>query len=234
MNPLVEFHSVTKSFQTKLLVDNVSFKLHKGEITTLIGQNGAGKTTIAKIILGLEKPTKGYVSLKKGIKFGYAPQKFDFTFNMPLDAQGLIDILAPGGIDMEILALADFIDFKEIKKTDISELSGGQLQKLVLAGTLLNKPDLVILDEPTQYLDVASQQDFYKSLNNIKEKMGLTVFMISHDLFTVMKNSDQVICINSHVCCVGKPNDLHENTDFRNALSEIGLYIHSHDHKHKH
>jgi zinc transport system ATP-binding protein len=104
----------------------------------------------------------------------------------------------------------------------------------VLAGTLVSKPDLVILDEPTQYLDVTSQQEFYKSLNKIKEKTGLTVFMISHDLFTVMKNSDQVICINSHVCCVGKPNDLHENTDFRNALSEIGLYIHSHDHKHEH
>ena len=234
MHPLVEFRSVTKSFETKLLVDDVSFKLQQGEITTLIGQNGAGKTTIAKIILGLEKPTKGLVVINKGLKIGYAPQKLDFTFNMPLNAEGLMNILAPNGIDKEILGLANFIDFDDIRKTDISELSGGQLQKLVLAGTLVNKPDLVILDEPTQYLDVTSQQEFYKSLNKIKEKTGLTVFMISHDLFTVMKNSDQVICINGHVCCIGKPNELSSKTDFRNALSEIGLYIHSHDHKHEH
>ena len=234
MYPLIEFCSVTKSFETKLLVDNVSFELHQGEITTLIGQNGAGKTTIAKIILGLEKPTKGQVIVRQGLKIGYAPQKLDFTFNMPLNAEGLMRILAPNGIDKEILELANFIDFNSIKKIDISALSGGQLQKLVLAGTLVNKPDLVILDEPTQYLDVTSQQEFYKSLNKIKEKTGLTVFMISHDLFTVMKNSDQVICINGHVCCIGKPNDLDKNTDFKNALSEIGLYIHSHDHKHDH
>lgn len=234
MFPIVEFHSVTKSFETRFLVDNVSFKLYQGEITTLIGQNGAGKTTIAKMLLGLENPTRGSISVKNGLKIGYAPQKLDFTFNMPLTSQGLMDILAPNGIDKEILKLANFIDFDEMKKTDISALSGGQLQKLVLVGTLVNKPDLAILDEPTQYLDVASQQDFYKSLNAIKERTGLTVFMISHDLFTVMKNSDQVICINGHVCCAGKPSDISENKDFKKALSEIGLYIHSHDHKHEH
>ncbi len=234
MSSLIEFCSVTKSFGTKLLVDNVSFNLQQGEITTLIGQNGAGKTTIAKMMLALEKPTSGQVIIKKELKIGYAPQKLDFTFNMPLNAEGLMRILAPNGVDKEILELANFVDFDEIKKIDISALSGGQLQKLVLAGTLLNKPDLVILDEPTQYLDVTSQQDFYKTLNKIKERTGLTVFMISHDLFTVMKNSDQVICINAHVCCAGKPNDLDKNTDFKNALSEIGFYTHSHDHKHSH
>jgi zinc transport system ATP-binding protein len=232
--PLIEFQSVSKSFENKLLVDNVSFKLNQGEITTLIGQNGAGKTTIAKIILGLEGATKGKILVKKNLKISYAPQKLDFNFNMPLTSEGLLKILAPDGIDKEILGLADFIDFEAIKKTDIAKLSGGQLQKLVLAGTLVNKPDLVILDEPTQYLDVTSQQEFYKSLNRIKEKIGLTVFMISHDLFTVMKNSDQVICINGHVCCIGKPTDIDKNVDFKNALSEIGVYIHTHDHKHEH
>ena len=232
MTSLIEFSSVTKSFGARLLVDNVSFRLDQGEITTLIGQNGAGKTTIAKIILGLEIPTKGQVLVKKGLKVGYAPQKLDFNFNMPLTAKGLVKILAPDSTQEEIQQLGNFIDFDRIKKFDISELSGGQLQKLVLAGTLINKPDLVILDEPTQYLDVTSQQEFYKTLKKIKEKTGLTVFLISHDLFTVMKNSDQVICINGHVCCIGKPNDLDDNADFKNALSEIGFYVHHHNHEH--
>lgn len=234
MSPVVEFCSVSKCFGLKLLVDNVSFKLHQKEITTLIGQNGAGKTTIAKMILGLEKHTQGQIRIKDNLNIGYAPQKLDFNFNMPLNAEALMNILAPGSIDKEVSELINFADFNNIRKVDISELSGGQLQKLVLAGTLMNKPDLVILDEPTQYLDVTSQQEFYKLLKQTKEATDLTVFLISHDLFTVMKNSDQVICINGHVCCIGKPNDTSNNSDFKNALSEIGLYVHSHDHTHNH
>lgn len=229
---LVEFCDVSKSFGSRLLVDNVSFQLNGEEITTLIGQNGAGKTTIAKMILGLEKPTKGQIYLRKNLKVGYAPQKIDFSFNIPLTGSGLISILTSGGINKEVLKLINFVDIDSIKKTDISKLSGGQVQKLVLAGTLMNVCDLVILDEPTQYLDLATQQQFYNDLNQIKNKTGLTIFMISHDLFTVMKNSDQVICINGHICCTGKPNDIHKNANLKNALSEIGLYIHSHDHQH--
>lgn len=234
MSPVVEFYSVSKCFGSKLLVDNVSFKLNPKEITTLIGQNGAGKTTIAKMILGLEKSTQGQIKVKDNLKIGYAPQKLDFNFNMPLNAGSLVDILAPGRIGKEVSELINFADFDNIRKVDISELSGGQLQKLVLAGILMNQPDLVILDEPTQYLDVTSQQEFYKLLKQIKETTGLTVFLISHDLFTVMKNSDQVICINGHICCIGKPNEASNNLDFKNALSEIGFYVHSHDHVHNH
>ena len=231
---LVEFKSISKSYHDKLLVDNVSFKLRKGEITTLIGQNGAGKTTLAKIILGLENYDRGELIIKKGLKIGYVPQKFDFSFNMPLTPEWLLKILAPKGINNEIIQINELVDYQKIKKQDISQISGGELQKLMLAGTLMNKPDLLILDEPTQFLDVTSQQEFYRLLGNLKQKLELTVFMISHDLFTVMKNSDQVICLNGHVCCSGKPTDLDKNTDFKNALSEIGVYLHSHDHEHKH
>ncbi len=229
---LVEFQSISKSFGNSLLVDNVSFKLKQGQITTLIGQNGAGKTTIAKIILGIEKPTNGKILVKPSLKMSYAPQKLDFNFNMPLTSEYLIKTMSPNGINEDVLALIDFLDFESIKNTDISDLSGGQLQKLVLTGALVNGADLVILDEPTQYLDVASQQEFYKSLNKIKENTGLTIFMISHDLFTVMKNSDQVICINKHVCCIGSANNIEQNLEFKNALSEIGFYVHNHDHTH--
>lgn len=232
MNTLVEFQSVSKIFGKKTLLDGVSFKLIKGQITTLIGQNGAGKTTIAKMIIGLEKPTSGNIIIKDKINIGYVPQKLDFAFNMPVTCQGLLEMLSTSGVDNEIFELTGFLDYQGIKDKDISAISAGQLQKLLLAGTLMNKPDLVILDEPIQFLDVASQQQFYKVITGIKEKIGLTVFMISHDLFTVMRNSDQVICINGHVCCSGKPTDLNENVDFKNALSEIGVYLHSHDHDH--
>lgn len=232
MHTLVEFQSVSKIFNKKTLLDDVSFKLTQGQITTLIGQNGAGKTTIAKMIIGLEKPTSGNIIIKDKIKIGYVPQKLDFAFNMPLTCRGLLEMLSTDGVDDEIFELTGFLDYHSLKDKDISTVSSGQLQKLLLAGTLMNKPNLVILDEPIQFLDVSSQQQFYKVITGIKEKIGLTVFMISHDLFTVMRNSDQVICINGHVCCSGKPTDLNENIDFKNALSEIGVYLHSHDHNH--
>lgn len=234
MQTLIELQSVSKSFAGKLLVDNVSFKLNKGEITTLIGQNGTGKTTLAKIILGLENYNTGALITKDGLKIGYVPQKLDFGFSMPLNAKDLLKLLAPGK-NIEKISdpeLINFINYKKIKNRDISQISGGELQKLMLAGTLMNKPDLLILDEPTQFLDVTSQQNFYLLLKSLKEKLGLTIFMISHDLFTVMKNSDQVLCINKHICCSGKPTDLDSDVDFKNALSEIGVYIHHHDHKH--
>jgi zinc transport system ATP-binding protein len=232
MTPLVEFKSLSKSFHNKTLVDNVSFKLNKGEITTLIGQNGAGKTTLAKIILGQELFDSGELIIKPGIKIGYLPQKLDFGFNMPLTAKGLLKTLASNNMDYDLINLEEFVGYSKIKNKDISDISGGELQKLLLTGTLMNKPDLLILDEPTQFLDVASQQEFYRILKGLKEKLGLTIFMISHDLFTVMKNSDQVICLNGHVCCSGKPADLDRNAIFKNALSEIGVYVHNHDHKH--
>lgn len=234
MNTLVELKSLSKSFAGKLLVDNVSFKLNKGEITTLIGQNGTGKTTLAKIILGLEGYNKGELIIRDKLKIGYVPQKLDFGFSMPLTAKDLLKTLAPGKNINQIsdIDLTDFVHYQKIKNIDISQISGGELQKLMLAGTLMNNPDLLILDEPTQFLDVTSQQDFYRLLGSLKEKLGLTIFMISHDLFTVMKNSDQVLCLNKHICCTGKPTDLDNNIDFKNALSEIGVYIHKHDHKH--
>lgn len=232
MTTLVEFKSLSKKFHNKILVDNISFKLNKGEITTLIGQNGAGKTTLAKIILYQESYDSGKLIIKPGIKIGYVPQKLDFNLNMPMTAKGLLKFLAPNGLDYGLINLEEFIGYNKIKNKDISSLSGGELQKLLLVGTLMSKPDLLILDEPTQYLDVASQQTFYRILGELKERLEITIFMISHDLFTVMKNSDQVICLNKHVCCSGKPTELDTNPDFKNALSEIGVYVHNHDHKH--
>ena len=231
MTILVEFKSLSKSFHKKVLVDNISFKLNKGEITTLIGHNGAGKTTLAKIILGQEKYNSGELFIKPNIRIGYVPQKLDFGFNIPMTAKGLLKSLATDGIDYDLIDLEEFIGYNKIKSKDISLISGGELQKLLLIGILMNKPDLLILDEPTQFLDTNSQQEFYRILRKLKEKLNITIFMISHDLFTVMKHTDQVVCINRRVCCIGKPTDISTNHGLKNALSEIGLYTHNHSHK---
>lgn len=233
---LVACSSISKSYGSFKLFDGVTFKLNKGEITTLIGHNGVGKTTLARIILGLEKYEQGKIEIAKRITIEYVPQKLDIRYSLPITVDSLLEILSKkkfsnnGGSFYN--NLATFVDYDKIREKDISDISGGQLQKVLLVGAMLSKPDLLILDEPTQYLDVSSQQEFYSILNILKNSFKTTIFMISHDLFTVMKNSDQVICMNGHVCCSGKPTDLENNLELKNALSEIGLYIHQHDHKH--
>ncbi len=229
---LIKFSNVSKQFGKKFLLTNINFTIKKGEVTTLIGPNGAGKTTVARLILGLDSASSGNIIIYPNLKIGYVPQKLNFAPNMPITAEKFLYLLASNATHRDWQELNNFIDFNHYKHHDISELSGGQFQKLLLTAILLNNPDLIILDEPTQSLDITSQQEFYRILNQIKRRLNLTIFMISHDLFTVMKNSDQVICLNGHICCSGKPNDLAQNQEFLNTLSAVGFYIHRHDHKH--
>lgn len=232
MSILIEFCSVSKNFGKKSLIDNISFSIKRGDLTTIIGPNGAGKTTIAKLILGLEKPSSGNVNITSKLKIGYVPQALDFDQSLPMKAAKFLALLSPNVDHERDSYLLHFADFDNIKNEDISVLSGGQLQKLFLVTTLLNKPDLIVLDEPIKSLDVISQQAFYQIIERIKTEYTLTVVMISHDLFTVMKNSDQVICVNNHICCSGHPSDILRNKDFVETLSAIGFYAHHHDHNH--
>ena len=232
MQPIIEFHNVSKKFGNKLPINNVSFTVKKNNITTLIGPNGAGKTTIVRLMLGLEKPTSGEVIINPKLKIGYVPQKFNLSSDLPITVKKFLDLLAQNNLANDIKEIHSFIDLERLKDQEISTLSGGQFQKIVLASSLLSKPDLIILDEPLQSLDVTSQQEFYQLISFIRKKLDITVFMISHDLFTVIKNSDQVICLNGHICCTGTPNAITPNSDFSNALSSLGFYTHHHDHKH--
>ncbi|XVN41093.1 MAG: metal ABC transporter ATP-binding protein [Rickettsia endosymbiont of Argas persicus] len=230
--PIIEFHNVSKKFGNKLPISNVSFTVKRNNITTLIGPNGAGKTTIVRLMLGLEKPTSGEIVIDSKLKIGYVPQKFGLSSDLPITVKKFLDLLAPNNLANDIKEIHSFIDLELLKDQELSTLSGGQFQKIVLASSLLSKPDLIILDEPLQSLDVTSQQEFYQLINLIRKKLDITVFMISHDLFTVIKNSDQVICLNGHICCTGTPNAITPNSNFSNALSSLGFYTHHHDHKH--
>ncbi|HJD55471.1 MAG TPA: metal ABC transporter ATP-binding protein [Rickettsia endosymbiont of Pyrocoelia pectoralis] len=229
--PIIEFRNVSKKFGSKLPINNVSFSVKKNNVTTLIGPNGAGKTTVVRLMLGLEKPTSGEVITDPKLKISYVPQKFDLSLDLPITVEKFLNLLVPNN-NYNIKEINSFINLESLKDQEISKLSGGQFQKIILASALLSKPDLIILDEPLQSLDVTSQQEFYHLINLIRKKLDITVFMISHDLFTVIKNSDQVICLNGHICCTGTPNAITPNSDFSNALSSLGFYTHHHDHKH--
>jgi len=227
MKHATSFNNVSHSYEKHLVIDQVSFTLETGTITTLIGPNGAGKTTIAKLLLGIENPMHGNIS-RTTSKTSYAPQQISINNNLPMTAKSFLEYIAPqyesSPLSKDVL---EFMHFHAIQDKQINVLSGGQRQGLVLASSILQSPELLVLDEPTQALDINGQQEFYKLLEKIRFSLGSTIFIISHDLFTVMKNSDQVLCLNHHICCKGTPT----HTVIK-GIDGVSFYSHHHDHKH--
>lgn len=227
MPAIASFKDVSHRNGNYQVLEDVSFSLDRDTITTLIGPNGAGKTTIAKLLLKISKPSSGSVT-NNAKKLGYVPQKIALNSDLPLNCEMFLKLISPafkkGFLAKELLAFASFDELKEEK---LENLSGGQLQRLMLAGSILNEPELLVLDEPNQSLDIDGQEEFYSILSRLKKSGKTTIFIISHDLFTVMKKSDQVLCLNHHLCCKGRPT----HTIVKGS-ENIGLYNHVHDHKH--
>lgn len=227
MSAIVKFTDVSKNFDGQKVLDKVSFQIDKASITTLIGPNGAGKSTVAKLMLAIEQPTSGDIA-RFTTRISYIPQKLTFNSNLPMDVKSLVKYLS-GVSGTNNSTIAEFAQLEHLANKQIIDLSGGQLQKVLLAASMMNNPELIVLDEPTQGLDINAQQDFYRLLEDLRRQFNISIFMISHDLYAVMKNSDQVLCLNNHICCSGKP-DKHFKAN--KDLPDIVPYTHHHDHDH--
>lgn len=228
MTTIVKFDNVTKYYKNQEIVRDISFNIEEKKIIVLIGPNGAGKTTIAKLLLGIEKPTQGSVKRAANIKYGYVPQAKQLNCSMPLTVRWLIRIItnSKNSIEESCEKLLKFTKIDHIIDKPLISLSGGQLQRALLAANLMLKPDLLILDEPTQGLDLESQNQFYQLISEAKTKFSTSVFLISHDLNTVIDTADQVLCVNKHLCCYK------EYTSKNRASNSFRIYNHKHDHSH--
>lgn len=225
---LAEFHSVTKYFNNKLVVDDVNFKIDTSTITVLMGPNGAGKSTIAKMLIGLEKPSSGTIKKKNDLRISYLPQGFKTQKEIPLR---FCDYAYLNNLEKDNLVGVVFDSKKKIDHIwdkSLLDMSGGELQTLLLAVSFAKNPDLLILDEPTTYLDFDLETRFYDMIEDQKKENNMSIFIVSHDLHTVTKNADQVLCLNQHLCCKGSQENM---KDFIKG-SNIGIYQHFHDHKH--
>jgi zinc transport system ATP-binding protein len=237
---IIEFSKIYKNFEGKTILEDISFVIDKGSIITIIGPNGAGKTTIAKLALGIEQPSSGKIIKKEKLVIGYVPQKLELNPNLPLDVKSFLEILS----GKTYLSMNECNKALEESMLDIdvfqsvSILSGGQIQRLLIAAAILRKPDLLILDEPLQGLDINGQANFYNIIDSISRNYNAGILMISHDLFTVMKRSTEVICLNKHICCRGKSEDLIAQDKYLRVFGieaqNIGIYKHAHDHSHNH
>lgn len=229
---IIELKNIGLKIAQQQIIDKISLQLKRGKITTLIGPNGGGKTSIARILLGILPPTSGEVIRHEKISIGYMPQKIEIEKTIPLTALDFIKI----GNEKSVLDenLIKRLRCEEILKKQIHQLSGGQLQKIIFLRALLHCPDLLVLDEPTQYMDLATTADFYKIIAEIAEQKNCAILLISHDLHMVMQKTDFVFCINHHICCHGAPEDINQHPEYLSLFGDrtLTLYQHHHDHKH--
>jgi zinc transport system ATP-binding protein len=218
-----------------LLVD-VDLDINAREIVTLIGPNGAGKTTLVRVLLGLEKPDRGEVRRRADLRIGYVPQRFDTDAAIPMTVDRFL-MLGHQVDTQSVQRMLARVDAEGVRRRQLAELSGGELQRVLLARALLRYPNLLVLDEPVQGVDYVGEADLYNLIARLRDELGFGVLLVSHDLHIVMARSDRVICLNHHVCCSGVPEAVAQHPAYgrlfgAEAARAFAVYRHHHDHSH--
>lgn len=235
---LVTLQHVTLAYGEHVMLHDVDFDMGASEIVTIVGPNGSGKTSLVKAIIGALMPKSGQVLVRPDLKIGYVPQKLniDATFPMTVGRFFKLGVKASPQTYRHALEQAGV---PQVMGQQLSQLSGGQFQRVLLAKALLGNPELLILDEATQGLDQLGSASFYRQIEKVRDETGCAILMISHDLHVVMSASDRVICLNGHVCCAGTPSEVIAMPEYQQlfgseAAGALALYRHKHDHAHDH
>jgi len=225
---------VTRNGRDQLI--DVSLDIAPREIVTLIGPNGAGKSTLVRVLLGLEKPDRGKVQRRADLRVGYVPQSFDSDAVIPMTVERFLT-LGMENDKKRIAAMLEQVDAASVRNQQLDELSGGELQRVLLARALLRRPNLLVLDEPAQGVDYSGEADLYNLIGRLRDVAGFGVLLVSHDLHIVMARSDRVLCLNRHVCCSGIPEAVAQHPSYARlfgpqAARAFAVYRHHHDHSH--
>ena len=233
---LLESHALNLGYGKDIVLRDVSFRIDRGEIVTIVGPNGSGKSSLLRALIGALKPSSGTVTRAKGLRIGYVPQKLQIDTTLPLTVRRFLDLPHRQSRAAAEAALAR-AGVADLAQAQMSALSGGQFQRALLARALLGSPDILILDEATQGLDQPGAAAFYRQIEEVRREMGLAVLMVSHDLHVVMAASDRVLCLNGHVCCEGTPEIVADAPEYRalfgtGTQGTLALYRHHHDHAH--
>jgi len=241
-NVLLSTQNINLTISNKTILENISLSLKKGKILTIVGPNGGGKSSLIKILVGLLAPTSGAVYRQAHLRIGYTPQRFQIDPALPLSVKGFLK-LVPMGITDKPLSDAilqhtlEEVGVPQVLMQSIHTLSGGELQRVLLARALLRKPELLVLDEPAQGVDLVGQDELYRLIVKIRDAHDCGIVLVSHDLSLVMAQTDVVFCLNQHVCCSGTPEAVSQDPQFLRLFGleagSFALYTHKHDHAHK-
>ena len=235
--PLIDARGLSVRAGAREVVSNIDLAIARGEIVTLIGPNGAGKTSLVRAVLGLVEPSAGTVIRAPGLRIGYMPQRLAVDSTLPLPVSHFLALSGRAGGGRRRAVLAE-VGADHLWDTPLADVSGGELQRVLLARALLREPDLLVLDEPAQAIDVNGQAELYEMIGKIRDRRVCGILLVSHDLHLVMSATDQVVCINTHLCCAGTPATVSRDPSYLalfgdQVAANIALYQHQHDHHHE-
>ncbi|PPI88853.1 zinc ABC transporter ATP-binding protein ZnuC [Candidatus Pantoea edessiphila] len=232
MTILVKLKNVSIIYDNRSILNNINISLKSNKILTLIGPNGAGKSTLVYVILDLLIPSSGEISRLSGLKIGYVPQKLYIDLTLPITVKRFMK-LSYNSTDNEISLALNKVNASHLLNYQIQNLSGGEIQRVLVSRSMLNKPQLLVLDEPTQGMDVQGQIAMYDLIDQLRYEFHCGVLMVSHDLHLVMSKTDEVICLNKHICCSGSSESVSKHPEFISMfglhdIQQLALYRHHH------
>ena len=232
---LVKLENAGVQRMSKWLVKGISFEISQGQIVTLIGPNGSGKTTTAKMILNIMNADEGQIT-RNTDKMAYVPQKINIDWTMPLRVIDFMKITNNLNNNQVIESLTT-TGVDKLLYNQIHNLSGGEFQRVLIARAIAKKPDLLVLDEPVQGVDFNGEIALYNLIKKISVHLNCGILLISHDMHFVMSTTDHVVCLNGHICCSGTPSSVVKNPEYIKLFGEhnsetLSYYQHHHDHSH--
>lgn len=231
-DPLVVFRDVTVIRNSQIILDNVSLDVKEKDFLTIIGPNGAGKSMLLGCLMGFVKIQKGWIKKKPDLKIGFVPQSLSLDKTMPLNVKQFV-ILRKNLVKSIFDEVVEETGIADLLSRSFFDLSGGEKQRVILARALMERPQLLVLDEPVQNLDIILQLSFYKLIDKIYRQKTISIVMVSHDLHLVMSSTKRVICLSRHICCSGQPQDVKNNRAFTSAFGKsfsslMKAYYHDH------
>jgi len=236
MTQLLCASGVAVAINGRTLVHDIDLSVDAGEIVTIIGTNGGGKTTLVRALLGTQALSAGSVTRMDGLTIGYVPQRLSLNPMMPVRVSRLLTSTTPRPRAQIVEALEE-TGVGHLVDHSVHTLSGGEFRRVLLARALLHNPNLLVLDEPVAGVDHAGELVLYELIQRLRTERGCGVLMVSHDLHVVMAATDKVICLNGHVCCTGRPHEVSQHSEYvrlfgPKAADALAFYEHRHDHEH--
>jgi len=233
---LLEARGISLRADDHQILDQVDLRIEHGQVVTVVGPNGSGKSTLVRAVLGLIRRDSGTVTMAPGLRIGYVPQHFHIDDSLPISVDRFLRLAAPGPRDKRVHVLAE-VGASRIADTPLQKISGGEMRRVLLACALLRDPGLLVLDEPSAGVDISGQAELYGLIRELRDRRGCGVLLVSHDLHLVMAATDQVVCLNHHVCCSGRPDAVSAHPEYislfgREVSRSYAVYTHHHDHDH--
>jgi zinc transport system ATP-binding protein len=239
-SPLLQASAVYLQDKQRMLLRDIHLSVSANEIVTIIGPNGAGKTSLLNILLGLRQPSQGQVIRAPDLIVGYMPQRLLLNPQLPLSVSRFLSLGFPKQHRQhtkEIESALDKTNISELAHASMHDLSGGEIQRVLLSRAILRQPQLLVLDEPVQGVDVVGQSKLYALISQLRDELQCGVLMVSHDLHIVMAATDHVVCLNQHICCHGHPESVSNHPAYLELFghpteANVAIYTHHHDHNH--